>query len=103
MLKKSLIAVVTAVVLSGTAISATTPASASPTGYIEIHAGSHWKGKGHHRHGFRQHRQRQACTPVVRWRMVGYRYHRHWQKVVVGWNCNQSRHHNRGRWNTRWR
>ena len=99
MLKKSLIAVATAVVLTGTAIAATTPASAAPTGYIEIHAGSQWKGQSHRRGEFRRHRPRQACTPVIRWQMVGYRHHRHWQKVVVGWNCNHGRRHNRWSWN----
>lgn len=100
MLKKSLIAIATAIALTGGAIAAAAPAAAGPAGVIEVHGSGQWKGHGHRRGAHKYKRQRHSCTPVIRWKKVGYHHRRHWKRVVVGWNCNHGRRHQR--WNWRW-
>jgi len=97
MLKKTLIAAATAVALAGTALTAVAPAAAAPAGTIDISWQGGWNGqgqwngqgdwKGGKHGGHKQWNPRRACEPIIRWKQVGYRYHRRWQPIVVGWNC----------------
>lgn len=128
MMKRPLIALAAAFALTGAAAATATPASAMPTfvtpaymatGFaapsdvIQVHGGKKWKRQGHKHHGYKGHgykqhgykhrRYRKACTPIVRWQKVGYRYHRRWQQVVVGWDCHRGRRHDRWGWNMHWR
>jgi hypothetical protein len=91
MLKKTLIAAATAVAMAGAAVATTAPAAAAPAGHTDVS----WKGGGKSQNqwkapkhgGHKNWNRRQACQPIVRWKQVGYHYHRRWQPIVVGWNC----------------
>jgi hypothetical protein len=103
MLKKTLIAAATAVVLAGAGVSTTTASAAAATaGVTEISWKGRWSGpdywKGPRHGSYKNWRPRRVCEPIIRWKNVGYRYHRRWQPIVVGWDC----HHRRGHWNRRW-
>jgi len=112
MLKKSLIAAATAVVLAGSAFATATGATAASASSIEISTKGGWSGhgqwnghdnwKGHSsgKHGgHKKWKPRQACQPIIRWKKVGYRYHRRWQPIVVGWNCHgKYGGHKNGKW-----
>lgn len=116
MLKRKLIAAATAVALTGSAVATAVPAAAqsvvatnapitAQAGYVEInHKGTKWKKAGQKRwkksgkwkghgpkYGYKHWKPRRACHPIVRWRLVGYRYNKHWKKVVVGWDCHYRR------------
>lgn len=98
MLKNTLIAVATAAVLTGTALA---PAAAATSGYIEVKGPGSWNGPGqwqgprHGHRGYKHRGPRRSCEPVIRWKKVGFRHHRRWQPIVVGWDCNYGKapHH----------
>lgn len=99
MLKRTLIAAATAVALTGTALTTAAPAAAAPASSIEISwKGGHgdWKRHGGKHRGYKKRGPRRACQPIIRWKKVGYRYHRRWQPVVVGWDCHRGRGGHRG-------
>lgn len=100
MLKKTLIAAATAVALAGIAISTAAPAAAAPAGITEIawkggwNGGNQWRAPKHG--GHKNWTPRRRCEPIVRWKKVGYRYHRRWQPVVVGWDCHRGHRGHKG-------
>jgi hypothetical protein len=104
MLKKTLIAAATAVALTGATVPTAAPAAAAPAGIAEIswnggwNGGDQWTGSKHG--GHKDWRPRRVCEPIIRWKKVGYRYHRRWQPIVVGWNCGHGGHkgHNDQNW-----
>lgn len=120
MLKKTLIAAATAVALTGSVVATAAPAAAASATTIEISGKGGWNGhnqwKGHggkyggHKNKYGGHKKwnpRRACQPIIRWKKVGYRYHRRWQPIVVGWDCHRGRGgpkgpnhwgHNNGKW-----
>jgi opacity protein-like surface antigen len=99
MLKRTLIAAATAAALAGTAIAAAAPAAAASAGYMEMHGPGQWKGSGQWNGGQKYSGHRKSCEPIVRWKMVGHHYRKHWQPVVVGWDCDFGRSHHRGQYN----
>lgn len=109
MLKKTLIAAATAVALAGVAASTAAPAAAAPAGITDIswnggwNGGNQWKAPQHG--GHKNWKPRGRCEPIVRWKKVGYRHHRRWQPIVVGWTCGHGDHkgHRGGNdWNWKW-
>jgi hypothetical protein len=94
MFKKTMIAAATAVALTGAAVATSTPAAAAPAATIEVA----WGGPGFNHGGYKHRSPRRACEPIIRWKKVGYRYHRRWQPVVVGWNCHRGYHKGHKRW-----
>jgi hypothetical protein len=107
MLKKTLIAAATAVALTGAAVSTAVPASAATAGTTDVSWNGGWNGqnqwKGSRHGGHKNWNARRACEPIIRWKKVGYRYHRRWQPIVVGWNCGHGGHkghkgHNNRTW-----
>jgi hypothetical protein len=114
MLKKTLIAAATAVALAGVATSTAAPAAAAPAGITDISWNGGWNGgwnsgwnggnqwKGPKRGSHKNWKPRRRCEPIVRWKKVGYRYHRRWQPVVVGWDCHRGYRGHRGHNNWKW-
>lgn len=106
MLKKILIAAATAVALAGTAVATMAPAVAAPANTVDIswqngwNGGGQWSGGNHGRH--KSWNPRRACEPVIRWKKVGYRYHRRWQPIVVGWDCHRGSRGHKGGNNWKW-
>jgi hypothetical protein len=97
MLKRTLIAAATAAALAGIAIATAAPVAAAPAGYLEVHGPSQWKGSGNWNGGKNFGWHRKSCEPIVRWKRVGHHYRKHWQPVVVGWDCDRGRGPHRGR------
>jgi len=112
MLNKILISAVTAVALA-TAVTSISPAAAAPATTIDVswNGGSkgynqgqdEWKGHGGKHGGHEKWQPRRACEPIVRWKKVGYRYHRRWEPIVVGWNCQRGHRGPKGGENWKWR
>ena len=104
MMKRILIAAATAAVLATGTLVATAPAIAAPTDIVKVGGPGQWQGnnwnggKGQWHggqgqwHGALKWQARKACEPIVRWRLVGYHWRKHWQPVVIGWDCHR-RHH----------
>jgi hypothetical protein len=94
MLKRILIAAATAAALAGgTAVATAAPVTSAPASYIEIHGSGQWNGPGRWDGGRKYGGPRKSCQPIVRWKKVGHHHRRHWQPVVVGWDCNFGRRH----------
>jgi len=93
MLKKTLIAAATAVALTSVAAATAAPAAAAPAGITDVswkggwNSGNQWNEPKHR--GHKNWNPRRSCEPIVRWKKVGYRYHRRWQPIVVGWDCHR--------------
>lgn len=97
MLKKTLIVAATAVALTGSVVATAAPVATASVNTIDISVkggwnGHHeWNGHGGKYGGHKKWHPRHACQPIIRWKKVGYRYHRRWQPIVVGWNCHSGR------------
>jgi hypothetical protein len=116
-MKRILIAAATAAVLATSALGGVASANAAEPGAPGlVLVGGQWngngngnwnngqgnwnKGPGHWNPGPRHWNQgpgrwqgppkwkaRKSCDPIVRWRMVGPPWNKHWDRVIVGWDC----------------
>lgn len=101
MMKRVLIAAAAAAVLATSALTGAAPASAAETAatnLIQVHGPGDWNGRGNwHKGPDRWHgggwqgppkwKARKSCDPIVRKRLVGPPWHKRWERVVVGWDC----------------
>jgi hypothetical protein len=94
MMKQTLIAAATAAALFTPAIATAAP-TAAPSGYLEVHGPGQWNGSGNWQKNQKFGWSGKSCQPIVRWKLVGHHYRRHWQPVVVGWDCDFGHRHHR--------
>jgi opacity protein-like surface antigen len=111
-MKRILIAAATAAALATSALAGVAPANAAGTttaGLIEVggqwngggkwnNGHGHWNGgkwnNGHSKwHGQPRWKAKRSCDPIVRWRMVGPPWHKRWDRVIVGYDCDWQRKH----------
>ena len=50
-----------------------------------------WQGKP-------KWKAKKSCDPIVRWRLVGPPWHKRWDRVIVGWDCDWNKKHWKQHW-----
>ena len=58
----------------------------------------HGQWNGGKWHGQPRWKAKRSCDPIVRWRMVGPHWHKRWDRVIVGWDCDRHQKHWKKHW-----
>jgi uncharacterized membrane protein len=115
-MKRVLIAAATAAALATSALTGVASANAAEStvaGVVEVGGYGQWNGGGNWNngpgnwnggnwngkwHGKPQWKAKKSCDPIVRWRLVGPPWHKRWNRVIVGWDCDGHKKQWRQHW-----